>query len=231
MTIQNNLEEVRNNIEEVLKKEGRDLNSLILLAVTKNYDVEKIREAIRLGVTDIGENRVQELVAKKEELGNITNYHMIGSLQTNKVKYIIDFIHLIHSLDRLSLLKELEKRAKNNGKIIHCLIQLNISKEKTKEGLYVEELENFVQEVEACKYVKIKGLMTMAPHYENIEDTRPVFRKAKAIFDDLKMRELKNFDMEYLSMGMSHDYKIAIEEGSNMVRIGTSIFGERDYSK
>ncbi len=173
-------------------------------------------EAIEDGITDIGENKVQEIERKYNDLGPIVNYHMIGSLQSNKVKDVIDKVCLIHSLDRKSLLKEINKRGRQEDKVINCLIQMNISKEETKSGVYEEDLEEFLKLVENYEYVRVQGLMTMAPHADNPEDIRWVFTKMKK---------------KYLSMGMSNDYNIAIEEGSNMVRVGTKIFGKRDYSK
>lgn len=157
--------------------------------------------------------------------------HMIGSLQTNKVKYIIDKVKLIHSLDRMSLAKEINKRAKSINRVMDVLVQVNISGEETKSGLKREEVLDFLKQIENLDNIRVKGLMTMAPHYEDPEDTRYVFRSLKELFEKIKKEQIKNVEMEYLSMGMTNDYKIAIEEGSNMVRIGTAIFGKRDYTK
>lgn len=231
MTVKENLNEVREEIEEILKRNNREDENFTLIAVTKTIDEKYMLEAIDDGVTDIGENKVQEIDRKYNDLGNIVNYHMIGSLQSNKVKDIIDKVYLIHSLDRKSLLKEIQKRGKQNNKIVKCLIQLNISKEDTKSGIYEEDLEDFLELVENNSNVKVEGLMTMAPHSENPEDVRWIFKRMKEIFDSLKDKNYKNIEMKYLSMGMSNDYSIAIEEGSNMVRVGTKIFGKRDYSK
>lgn len=231
MSIKNNLNLIQEDIEELLKKLGREKDPFTLIAVSKTVDCDRIQEAVEWGITDIGENKVQELVRKKEEMGDIVKYHMIGALQSNKVKDVMDKAFLIHSLDRNSLLKEIEKRGRQREQVVDCLIEINLGEEESKAGIYLEELETFIEKIENCNYIRIKGIMTIAPFYEDPEDVRPIFRKMKEIFDDLKNRSLHNFDMEYLSMGMSHDFKIAIEEGSNMVRIGTSIFGERDYSK
>ncbi len=200
-----------------------------LIAVTKNFGVEEIELAIENGITDIGENRVQELVEKYKILGDKVNYHMIGHLQTNKVKYIIDKVKLIHSLDRLSLAKEINKRAEKYDIIMDTLIQINISKEETKQGISVEEVDEFINSLSEFKNIRVKGLMTIAPYENNIEDTRWIFKELKAIYQDIKSKNYKNVDMEILSMGMTNDYEIAIEEGSTMVRVGTGIFGKRKY--
>lgn len=231
MSVKENLAEVRNEINEILKSKGREKDDVTLIAVTKTIDEKYMLEAIEDGITDIGENKVQEIERKYNDLGPIVNYHMIGSLQSNKVKDVIDKVCLIHSLDRKSLLKEINKRGRQEDKVINCLIQMNISKEETKSGVYEEDLEEFLELVENYEYVRVQGLMTMAPHADNPEDIRWVFTKMKEIFDSLSEREFKNIEMKYLSMGMSNDYNIAIEEGSNMVRVGTKIFGKRDYSK
>lgn len=231
MTINNNLELIQEEIEELLKSLGREKEPFTLIAVSKTVDCDKIQTAIDWGITDIGENKVQELVRKEKEIGDAVRYHMIGALQSNKVKDVIEKAFLIHSLDRNSLLKEIEKRGKQREQIVDCLIEINLGKEESKAGIYLENLEEFIEKIENCSFIRIKGLMTIAPYCEDTEDVRPIFRKMKEIFDELNEKDLENFDMEYLSMGMSHDFKVAIEEGSNMVRIGTSIFGERDYSK
>lgn len=230
MSITNNLNLIKKDIDDLLKKLGREEEPFTLIAVSKTVDVEKIEEAIEWGITDIGENKVQELVRKEKEMGDIVRYHMIGSLQTNKLKDIRNIVCLIHSLDRDSLLKEMEKRGRQADETIHCLLQINVGEEDTKSGIYVDEVEEFIEKIENCEFIKVEGIMTLAPFYENTEDVRPIFKKMKEIFDDLSQRSFKNIEMKYLSMGMSHDFKVAIEEGSNMVRIGTSIFGERDYN-
>ena len=214
--------EIRKKIEKLDK-------DIRLIAVTKNVDVSLIKEAIALGVTDIGENRVQELTKKYDSLGSKINYHMIGHLQTNKVKYIIDKVCLIHSLDRLSLAKEINKRAKEHDIVMEVLVQVNISEEETKFGLKKKEVHNFIKEIGNYENLKVKGLMTMAPHYEQIEDTRWVFKNLKDLSKEIASKGYKNVSMDILSMGMTNDYNIAIEEGSTMVRVGTGIFGSRKY--
>lgn len=231
MGIRENFLEVKKSIEEVLTKQGRSKDDVTLVAVTKLHEIDEIMEVIDAGATDIGENKVQELIKKLEYLPNSIQKHFQGTLQTNKVKDIIGKVSLIHSMDRISLLKELEKRGKKENIVSNVLIQMNISGEETKHGWDEEELEKTLDTVEQCNYVKVLGLMTMAPHADNPDDIRWVFRNMKFLFDQLKDRSFKNVEMKYLSMGMSNDYLVAVEEGSNMVRVGTKIFGQRDYSK
>lgn len=154
---------------------------------------------------------------------------MIGYLQSNKVKYIIDKVSLIHSLDRKSLAKEIQKRAEQNNMIANVLVQVNVSGEETKAGLKVEETMPFIESLRDYKNIKIKGLMTMAPHEEDSEKVRPVFKKLKQLFEEIKEKEYENTDMKYLSMGMTNDYEVALEEGANIIRVGTGVFGERIY--
>lgn len=226
MSIKENLEIVN----EDLTKYAIDGENPKLIAVTKTVDIDRIREAIECGVTDIGENKPQEMSWKFDELGDIVNYHMIGHLQTNKVKDVVGKAILIHSLDRISLLDEIEKRAKANGKPQDCLIQLNVAQEEQKSGLYLDDLDSFIEEIEKKEFVKVKGFMSIAPFAENPEDIRWVFKKMREIYDTIKNKEYKNIEMKYLSMGMSHDYKVALEEGANIVRVGSFIFGKRNYN-
>lgn len=153
---------------------------------------------------------------------------MIGHLQSNKVKYIIDKVDLIHSLDRMSLAKEIEKRARKLNKTVNCLIQVNIADEKSKFGLKKDKVLDFIDKLKNFEHIKIKGLMTIAPYDENPENVRYVFKEMKCMFEEIKTLDYKNLEMEYLSMGMTNDFEIAIEEGSNMIRVGTGLFGKRD---
>lgn len=226
--IDNNIRKIKEDIKNSLEKSGRT-KEVTLLAVTKNVEVEKIQEAIDLGIEDIGENRVQELQEKYNEVNRQVNYHMIGHLQTNKVKYIIDKVKLIHSLDRISLCKELDKRAKAHGIKVDVLIQMNIAKEKTKFGLYENEIVEFVEKLVEYENIQVRGLMTMAPHTDDEKVVRKVFRDLYNIKEDLSNRNYDHIKMDYLSMGMTNDYKIAIEEGSNIIRVGSGIFGSRKY--
>jgi pyridoxal phosphate enzyme (YggS family) len=199
-----------------------------LVAVTKTVDVDTINEAIDFGITDIGENRVQELTKKIDLIGDRVNYHLIGHLQTNKVKYIIDKVKLIHSLDRISLAKELDKRAKQNDLIINTLVQVNVAEEDTKFGLEVSQVLPFIEQVLAYDNIRIRGLMTMAPYTDDEVLLRKVFRTMYELKEKILSQDYENLSMDYLSMGMTNDYKIALEEGSNMIRVGSGIFGERN---
>ncbi len=226
--IKENIKRLISDIEEITKCNLEE-SGVTIIAVTKLNPVESIKIAIESGISDIGENKVQELVPKMDEIGEIVNYHMIGNLQSNKVKDVVGRVKLIQSVDRISLIKEIEKRCKQRNIVQDVLIQVNVSKEDTKSGVYVEDLKELLEHIEKCEYIRVKGLMTMAPHYENPEDTAWVFKKLKEIFEDIKTLNYNNIKMEYLSMGMSHDYKYALENGSNMIRIGTDIFGDRNY--
>lgn len=230
MSIAENLDKIRNNIDTIKKEKGLDYD-ITLIAVSKTVDEEKVVEAYEHGQRDFGENKVQELTKKESSLNNLEdiNFHMIGYLQSNKIKYLVNTAKLIHSLDRKSLIKEMEKRGKSEDFTFNCLIQVNLAKEESKSGIYIEDLEELLTSIENANYIKVKGLMMIAPFYEDAEEVRPLFREMKEIFDELKVRDFKNIEMKYLSMGMSHDYKVAVEEGSNMVRIGTDIFGKRVY--
>ncbi len=190
--------------------------------------MDRISEAIDLGLRNIGENRPQELMRKYDIIGSRANFHMIGHLQTNKVKYIIDKVSLIHSLDRLSLAEELQKRACKLGIIVNALIQVNIAEEDSKFGLKINEVVPFLNKVMEFDKIKIKGLMTIAPYAEDPEDVRWVFRDLRKLKEHIANMNLKNVEMNILSMGMTNDYKIAIEEGANMIRIGTGLFGKRN---
>lgn len=217
---------INEKVEKALNRSGRSDN-VNLIAVTKTIDIDRVKEVIDLGVTDIGENKVQELEIKMPILGDSVNYHMIGYLQSNKVKYIIDRMKLIHSLDRSSLAKEIDKRAKLNNIIVDTLIQINVAEEESKFGLRVEEVLPFIEEVLLYDNIRIKGLMTIAPNSDDNQLLRNVFRKMYTIKEDIIKRNYTNLSMDYLSMGMTNDYEIAIEEGSNMIRVGTGIFGKR----
>lgn len=230
MSIKDNIMSIKKEINEIKEKCNRQ-DEVNLMAVTKTVDVDKVLEAIDAGITDIGENKPQELARKYDAIGDRVKYHLIGTLQTNKVKYIIDKVYMIHSLDRISLCEEIQKRAEKIDRIINCLVQVNISKEESKHGLDREEVIKFVKEVsEKYKNIRVKGLMTMAPFIEDNEEIRKVFKGLKDLSLEIKELELQNVDMDTLSMGMSHDYGIAIEEGATIIRVGTSIFGQRNYN-
>ncbi|WP_425446000.1 YggS family pyridoxal phosphate-dependent enzyme [Dethiothermospora halolimnae] len=229
MDLECNLQKIKENISNAAKKVGRSPEDITLVAVTKTVDTDIINEALKLDIEHIGENKVQEIQRKYDQIEKDVKWHMIGHLQSNKVKYIIDKVDLVHSLDRKSLAKELNKRAKKNNKIVNALIQVNVAEEESKYGLKLEETIPFIESILDYDNIKIKGLMTMAPYAEDPEDIRYVFRDLKKLSENIKNKNYENVDMNYLSMGMTNDYEIAVEEGANIVRVGTGIFGKRNY--
>ena len=228
--IKSNIAKVNYLIKNALEK-SKYKQDVKLIAVSKTVDVDKVKEAIDSGVVDFGENKPQELV-RKYEVYNDLKWHLIGTLQKNKVKHIIDKACMIHSLDSFALCDEVDKRAKDKNIIIPCLIQINISGEETKHGINEGELTEFVKVVtERNTNIKLKGLMGMAAYEENKEKTRPYFQRMKELLVSINSKNINNLEMTELSMGMSNDFEVAIEEGATMVRIGTTIFGERIYIK
>lgn len=224
MSIKNKIIELENSIKNKNAK---------LIAVTKTHPVPVLKEAYEAGHRDFGENKVQELLEKQPELPNDIRWHLIGHLQRNKVKYIVPFIHLIHSLDSEKLLKEINKQAKKIDRPINCLLQVHIAKEQSKFGLNEENLMQLLDSdtLKNATYIKIKGLMGMATFTDDMDLVRKEFNYLKGLFDRLKNKNLpENVLMEELSMGMSSDYSIALEEGSTMIRVGSAIFGNRNYS-
>lgn len=227
--IKENLSRVQENIQNALIRSGRSKDDVTLIAVTKTVEAEAINEAISLGISNIGENKVQEINRKYDNIDENVNWHMIGHLQSNKVKYIIDKVNLIHSLDRLSLAKEINKRALQANLTKDVLIQVNVAEEDSKFGLKVEKVIPFIESILRFESIRVKGLMTMAPFTNNPNEVRFVFRDLRKLGLEIEKRNYENVEMKYLSMGMSNDYEVAIEEGANMVRIGTAIFGKRIY--
>lgn len=228
MYIDDNIDEIKEKIEKAKSRVGRT-DDVLLLAVTKTVDYELIDAALDYGLVDIAENKVQELVKRMDHYGDGLNYHMIGRLQTNKVKYIYDRVKLVHSLDRMNLATELNKRAASQDMVIDVLVQVNASKEETKAGIFLENLESFVYDCLELNNIRIRGLMTMAPDITDESELRSVFNSVYEISEQIKSRGYNELDMDYLSMGMTNDYELAIEEGSNIVRVGTGIFGKRNY--
>lgn len=216
MSIKENIDQIKSNISK----------DTVLIAVSKTRSIEEIKEAYDCGIRDFGENKVQELIGKIDSLPNDINWHLIGHLQTNKVKYIVGKVSLIHSLDSIKLLYEIEKQYKNKNCIANVLIQVNIGREESKTGILLEDLEELLLSCEKCSNVKIWGLMAIIPKGSQ-ESCSMYFKKMKKLWDDISLRKFKNIKMKYLSMGMTGDYEIAIKEGSNMIRIGTGIFGPR----
>jgi len=229
-TIKKNWLDTQKKMEEA-NPDGKEIT---MIAVTKTHNLEVIEKALSLGLMEIGENKAQEFVEKFDSLEsrkNDINWHMIGHLQRNKVKYVIGKTKLIHSLDSMRLAKEIEKRGKSEGLTVDTLLQVNAAKEDAKYGIFMEDVQSFLKNIESFQHLKIRGLMTLAPYYEDPEKTRDCFRKMKNLFEDLKKEKYNNVSMDYLSMGMSNDFEVAIEEGSNMVRLGRTLFGERPKSK
>lgn len=231
-SIKSNISNIEKKINDYCKVSDRNKKDVKLIAVTKTVDVDAVNEAIEYGITDVGENKPQELARKYEIIGDRVKWHLIGSLQTNKVKYIIDKVHMIHSIDRLSLCDEIQKRAKSIDKQINCLVQVNISKEESKHGILEEDTIDFIKTI-SNNYpnIKVKGLMTMAPSTEDESLIRSVFKGLRDLANKVDNEKINNVSMEELSMGMSNDFGIAIEEGATFVRVGTSIFGQRNYNK
>lgn len=229
--IKDNIIEINNSIKEACIKAGRDEDAVNLIAVSKTKPVSSIQEAYACGIRDFGENKVQEIMDKYPVLPKDIRWHLIGHLQRNKVKYIIDKVYMIHSVDSVRLAEQIQKEAVKANVHMDILIQVNISKEDTKFGLNEEEVFSIIEEISNFDHVHIKGLMTIGPMTDDEEDIRLIFKKLKQLSVDIQRKNIDNVTMGVLSMGMSGDYTIAIEEGSTYVRVGTSVFGERDYSK
>lgn len=226
-----NLAQVREYIDCSIQKRTKNFgfNEVKLIAVTKNHDIYAMRKAIDAGINVIGENRVQEALDKYESLERTVEWHLIGHLQTNKVKQAIKIFDVIQSVDSEKLVLEINRVATKLNKIQDILVQINVAREESKFGIEYNDVTAFIQFISNLKNVHVCGLMTIAPHYNDSEMARPTFRKLYEIFDKLKQQNFKNVEMKWLSMGMTNDYKIAIEEGANIVRIGTGIFGARQY--
>ncbi|MDD7601465.1 MAG: YggS family pyridoxal phosphate-dependent enzyme [Firmicutes bacterium] len=231
MSIRENIEHINSLKEEAAVRSGRSGEDVLLVAVTKLHTVEEINEAIDCGITDIGENKVQEIMEKYDHVKPV-RWHLIGHLQTNKVKYIIDKVSMIHSVDSLHLAQEIDKRAAQHNLTMDILIQVNSAREESKFGITTDETEQLLHDIlGTCPHVHIRGLMCIAPFEENPDDARVYFAEVKKQYDEFAKISHPNLDFRYLSMGMSGDFQVAIEEGSNLVRVGTAIFGARDYSK
>ena len=228
--VSDNLKIVEENIQKACDRAGRDRSEVTLIAVSKTKPVDMLMEAYNDSIRTFGENKVQELTGKIEEMPDDISWHMIGHLQRNKVKYIAGKVALIHSVDSYRLAEEINVQAKKHGTVIPILIEVNVAQEDTKFGVKLEETEDLVRECAALDGISIKGLMTIAPFVENPEDNRPVFKALKDKSVDIASKNIDNVTMDILSMGMTNDYQIAIEEGATMVRVGTGIFGARNYN-
>ena len=229
--IKENLANVRKNIEESCKKVGRDVSEVTLITVSKTKPLSDLRIAYEEGSRDFGENKVQELVSKIDEMPSDVKWHLIGHLQRNKVKYIAGKVAMIHSVDSYRLAEEINLQAKKNSCVIPILIEINIAGEDTKFGIKPEEAEELIREISELENVKVSGLMTIAPNVANPEENRAYFKAMKDLFVDISSKNIDNVEMKVLSMGMTNDYTVAVEEGATMIRVGTGIFGARDYSK
>ena len=229
--LKENLANVEKNIEQACKNAGRSRDEVTLIAVSKTKPVEMLQEIYDENIRDFGENKVQELCSKMEQLPSDIRWHMIGHLQRNKVKYIVGKVELIHSVDTYRLAEEINIQAKKQNVIVPILVEVNIAHEESKFGISAEDAILLVEEISKLENIRIKGLMTIAPYVENPEDNRLYFRKIKQLSVDITNKNIDNVSMEILSMGMTGDYEVAIEEGATMVRVGTGIFGARNYKK
>lgn len=225
-----NLKKVEDNVDAACRKAGRSRDEVTLIAVSKTKPVEMLSTIYNQGIRDFGENKVQEMCDKMEQLPSDIRWHMIGHLQTNKVKYIVGHTTLIHSVDSLHLAKEIEKHAEKKDVTVDILVEVNIAEEESKFGIHKEETYELVRQIAALPHVHICGLMTIAPYVENPEDNRMYFRGIRQLSVDIAEQNIDNVDMDVLSMGMTGDYMVAIEEGATIVRVGTGIFGERNYN-
>lgn len=227
--IKENLENVRKNINDAIARSSRDAEDVTLIAVSKTKPVEMIKEAYDLGIRDFGENKVQEITDKYPRLPDDIKWHLIGHLQTNKVKYIIDKVCMIHSVDSYKLAEEISRQAVKHNVTADILIEVNVAGEESKFGVLPEDAAKLCEMISILPGIHIRGLMTVAPYVEDAEENRPVFCALRQLFVDIGAKNIDNVDMECLSMGMSGDYTVAIEEGATFVRVGTNIFGQREY--
>ena len=223
--IKNNLEIINEKIKKAALKVERNPEEIKLVAVTKTATIEQIEEAIKAGVKIIGENKVQEAKEKYQIITADIEWHLVGHLQTNKVKYAVEIFDCIHSVDSIKLAEEIDKRSLQFGKTTNVLVEVNVSGEETKCGIKPEEVVLFLKNISEFTGIRVRGLMTIAPIAEDKEEVRPYFRRLRELSKEIKSKNIKNVKMDYLSMGMSEDFEIAIEEGANMVRIGRGIFG------
>lgn len=235
MGIKENIQAVEAKVTAAAERSGRKREDVLLLAVSKTKPVELIGEAVESGLLALGENKVQEIMEKYEPMaayapkGERIHWHLIGHLQTNKVKYIIDKVDMIHSVDSKKLAEEIEKRAAAADRVMDILIEVNMADEESKFGVKPEDTETLLREIAAMPHIRVRGLMTVAPFVENQEENREYFRRMRKLMVDMNGKKIDNIEMDTLSMGMTGDYEVAIEEGATIVRVGTGIFGERYY--
>jgi PLP dependent protein len=229
MSISENIQHIKEKLNIAMKNREDCLGEVMLIGVSKTQPIQSIEEARLSGITVFGENKVQELLEKYEKVQGVS-WHLIGHLQKNKVKYIVDKVDMIHSLDSVELAAEIDKRAKKINRKIPVLIQINIGREPSKSGIFEEEAGVFLDSLKKFENILVSGIMTIPPASDNKEQARTYFKKMRIIFEELKRYNYGNIQLEYLSMGMSGDFEIAVEEGANIVRVGTGIFGERVYN-
>lgn len=228
--LKENYRNVQENIQRACEKVNRSVDEVTLISVSKTKPLSMLQEAYDCGAREYGENKVQEMMEKEGQLPKDIHWHMIGHLQTNKVKYIAPYVHLIHSVDSLKLAQEINRQGEKCNRSIPILIEVNIAEEESKFGIKKDETISLVREISKLPHVAIKGLMTIAPFVDDPEDNRVYFRGIKELSVDIANENIDNVCMDVLSMGMTGDYMVAIEEGATMVRVGTGIFGERDYT-
>lgn len=228
--LKENLADVEAKIVKACENSGRQRDDVTLIAVSKTKPVETLKDAYDLGVRVFGENKVQELTDKYEALPKDIQWHMIGHLQRNKVKYIVDKVAMIHSVDSLRLAETIEKEAAKKAVIVPILIEVNVAQEESKFGLRPEEVLPLIEQIADFSHIRIKGLMTIAPYVDNAEENREIFRELKKLSVDIAAKNINNVTMSVLSMGMTGDYMVAVQEGATMVRVGTGIFGARNYA-
>lgn len=230
MMIKENLQEVEERICEACKKSGRARSEVKLIAVSKTKPVSMLEEALACGILEFGENKPQELKDKYEVLPKNINWHMIGHLQRNKVKYVVGRASMIHSVESVRLAEAIDQEAAKKGIIMPVLVEVNVAEEDSKFGVTVEECPYFIETIAKLPHISVQGLMTIAPFVENAEENRKYFEKLRKLSVDIKSKNIDNVNVCNLSMGMTGDYQVAIEEGATMVRVGTGIFGERNYN-
>lgn len=224
-----NLKEVEKRIETACEKSGRKREDVQLIAVSKTKPITMIEEAMTAGIVDFGENKPQELKEKYEALPKNLRFHMIGHLQRNKVKYVIDRACMIHSVDSVRLAETIQEEAQKRNLVMPVLVEVNVAGEESKYGLAPEETEAFIRQIASFPNIRVEGLMTIAPFVEDAEENREFFVKLRKLYVDINRKNIDNVSMHHLSMGMTGDYEVAIQEGATMVRVGTGIFGERNY--
>lgn len=229
--IKENLEEVEARITRACERSGRERSEVTLISVSKTKPVEMLQEAYDAGSRDFGENKPQEIREKYPQLPADIRWHMIGHLQRNKIKYIIDKVCMIHSVDSIRLAEAIDEEAKKHGIVMPVLIEVNVAEEESKFGVHLDEVESLIRQISELSNIQVQGLMTIAPFTENAEDNRIYFRKLRNLYVDIKDKNIDNVNMCNLSMGMTGDYEVAVEEGATMVRVGTGIFGARSYSQ